>query len=60
MVLTQQMIIEALRLFSKKFDILDKYPRTNSILKNCLEFDKQFYKLNYFNDYPLIFPAPTE
>lgn len=60
MVLTQQMIVEGLRVFSIKFDLLDKFPRMNSILKNCLEPDKQFYKLNYINDYPLLTPVATE
>lgn len=36
MVLTQQMMVEALVLYSKRFEILDKYPKTNSILKNVL------------------------
>lgn len=59
MVLTQQMIVEGLKLYSKKFDQLDRYPRMSSILKTSLEYDKQFYKLNYINDYQLIFPCPT-
>jgi hypothetical protein len=59
MVLTQQMIVEGLKLYSKKFDLLDRYPRMSSILKTSLEYDKQFYKLNYINDYQLIFPYPT-
>ena len=53
------MIIEGLKLFSKKYDQLDRYPRMSSILKISLEYDKQFYKLNYINDYQLIFPFPT-
>ena len=36
MVLTQQMIVEGLKLYTKKFDILDKYPKTNTIIKNSL------------------------
>lgn len=36
MVLTQQMMVEALTLYSKRFDLLDKFPKTNSILKNTL------------------------
>lgn len=31
-----------------------------SILRTSLEFDKQFYKLNYINDFPLLFPNQTE
>jgi hypothetical protein len=60
MALTQQMIVEGLKLFSHKFDQLDKFPRMNSILRTSLEFDKQFYKLNYINDYPLLHPTQTE
>jgi len=59
MVLTQQMMVEALVLYSKRFDLLDKFPKTNTILKNVLEFDKQFYKLNYINNYSYIFPHPS-
>ena len=47
MVLTQQMMVESLITYSKRFDILDKYPKTNSILKIVFEYEKQFYKLNY-------------
>lgn len=54
------MIVEGLRLYSHKFDQLDRFPRMTSILKTSLEFDKQFYKLNYINDYPLLYPSPTE
>lgn len=60
MALTQQMIVEGLKLFSHKFDQLDKFPRMNSILRTSLEFDKQFYKLNNINDYPLLYPTQTE
>lgn len=60
MALTQQMIVEGLRLYSQRFDQLDKFPRMTSILKTSLEFDKQFYKLNYINDYPLLYPPQTE
>lgn len=31
-----------------------------SIIRTSLEFDKQFYKLNYINDFPLLFPSQTE
>lgn len=60
MVLTQQMIVEGLKLYSKKFELLDKFPRMTSIIRTSLEFDKQFYKLNYINDFPLLFPSQTE
>ena len=60
MALTQQMIVEGLKLYSHRFDQLDKFPRMTSILKTSLEYDKQFYKLNYVNDYPLLLPAPSE
>ncbi len=60
MALTQQMIVEGLKLFSHRFNQLDKFPRMNSILRTSLEFDKQFYKLNYINDYPLLYPTQTE
>lgn len=60
MVLTQQMIVEGLKLYSHKFDQLDRFPKLTSILRTSLEFDKQFYKLNYINEYPLLYPAPTE
>lgn len=38
MVLTQQIIKEALRLYSFKFDQMDKYPKLNSILRNALDY----------------------
>jgi hypothetical protein len=60
MALTQQMIVEGLKLYSHKYDQLDKFPRMTSILRTSLEFDKQFYKLNYINDYPLLYPPQTE
>jgi hypothetical protein len=60
MALTQQMIVEGLKLYSHKFDHLDRFPRMTSILKTSLEFDKQFYKLNYINDYPLLYPLQNE
>ena len=59
MVLTQQMIVEGLRLYSHRFHLLDKFPKTSSIIRNALEYDKQFFKLNYTNDYPLLPTAPT-
>ena len=59
MALTQQMIVEGLKFYSHRFDQLDKFPRMTSILKTSLEYDKQFYKLNYVNDYPLLLPAPS-
>lgn len=59
MVLTQQMMIEGLNLYSKKFDFLDKYPKTTSILKIVFEYDKQFYRLNYINTYPHLLKLPT-
>jgi len=49
-----------LKLYAKIFDILDKFPKTNSIIKQSLEFDKQFYKINYSNDYPLLAAPPSE
>jgi len=60
MVLTQQIMKEALRLYALKFDQMDRYPKLNSILRNALEFEKQFFKLNYICDFPLFFPFPTE
>ena len=60
MVLTQQMMVEALTLYAKRFDLLDKFPKTNSILKNTLEYDKQFFKLNYISNYPNILPPPSQ
>ena len=59
MVLTQQMIVEGLRLYAHRFELLDKFPKTSSILRNTLEFDKQFYKLNYTNEYSLLPTLPT-
>jgi hypothetical protein len=59
MVLTQQIMVEALKLYSKLFDLLDKYPKSTSILKIVFEFDKQFYKLNYINTYPHLLTVPT-
>lgn len=60
MVLTQQMMVEALVLYSKRFDLLDKYPKANSILRIVFEYDKQFYKLNYINNYPHLLQHPTQ
>lgn len=60
MVLTQQMIVEGLKLYSHHFDHIDRFPKITSIVKTSLEYDKQFYKLNYINDYPLLFPHQTE
>lgn len=59
MVLTQQMMVEALVLYSKRFDLLDKFPKTNSILRIVFEYDKQFYKLNYINNYSHLAQPPT-
>ena len=59
MVLTQQMMVEALVLYSKRFDILDKFPKSNSILKIVFEYDKQFYKLNYINNYHHLSRPPS-
>lgn len=60
MVLTQQIMVEALRIFVKYFDHLEKYPKMVSILKQTFDIEKQFYKLNYINDYPYLVIPPTE
>ena len=47
MVLTQQMMVEALKLFIKKFDHLEKFLKMINILNCTFDHDKQFYKINY-------------
>lgn len=59
MVLTQQLMVEALRIYAKIFDHLDKYPKANAILRNVFEFEKQFFKVNYVCETPLLHPLPT-
>ena len=59
MVLTQQMMVQSLILYSKRFDILDKFPKTNSILKIVFEYEKQFYKLNYINNFSHLSKLPS-
>ena len=59
MALTQQMMVEALRIFVKYFDQLEKYPKMVSILKQTFDIEKQFYKLNYTNDYPYLVNPPS-
>ena len=60
MVLTQQIMVEALVLYSKRFDQLDRFPKTSSILRIIFEYDKQFYKLNYINNYAHLLNPPTQ
>lgn len=56
MVLTQQIMVESLKFYVKNFDTLEKYPKMSTILKNCFESDKQFYKLNYINEFTHLLP----
>lgn len=60
MVLTQQMMVEALRLFTKFFNQLEKYPKMFHILKYVFDLEKQFYKLNYINEYHYLVIPPTD
>lgn len=47
MVLTQYMMVEALKLFKNKLDLLEKYLKMTNILNCTFDHEKQFYKLNY-------------
>ena len=60
MVLTQQIMVESLRIFVKYFSYIEKYPKMVSILKQTFDIEKQFYKLNYTNDYPYLIIPPSE
>lgn len=60
MVYTQQLMAEALRLFMRFFDQLEKYPRMTLILKHTFDFEKQFFKVNYSNQYHNLILLPTK
>jgi len=60
MVFTQQMMVEGLRLFMRYFDQLEKYPRMTFILKHTFDFEKQFFKINYSNQYHNLVIPPTK
>ncbi len=47
MVLTQQMMVESLRLFAKKLNLLEKFLKMITILNFTFDHEKQFYKINY-------------
>ncbi len=47
MVLTQYMMVEALKLFKNKLGLLEKYLKMVSILNCTFDHEKQFYKINY-------------
>ena len=49
MILTQQLMVEALRVFLKYFPAIEKYPKMTSILRFVFDHEKQFYRLNYAN-----------
>jgi hypothetical protein len=51
MVLTQQIIVEALKLFMKYLPQIEKFPKMTTILRNVFDFEKQFYRINYTNEY---------
>lgn len=60
MIMTQQMMVQALRLFMRFFKDLEKYPKMTLILKHVFDIDKVFYKLNYVNEYPYLVVPPTK
>lgn len=60
MIYTQQMMAEALKLFMRYFDQLEKYPRMTLILKHTFDFEKQFFKINYTNQYHCLVVPPTK
>jgi len=47
MVLTQYLMVESLKLFTKKIGYLEKYLKMISILNYTFDHEKQFYKINY-------------
>jgi len=47
MVLTQYMMVESLKLFIQKINLLEKYLKMISILNYTFDQEKQFYKINY-------------
>ena len=51
MILTQQLMIESLRVFIKHFPTIEKHPKMTSILRFVFDHEKQFYRLNYVNEY---------
>ena len=60
MAMTQQMMVESLKLFMKYFKELEKYPKMTLILKHVFDIEKPFYKLNYVNEYPYLVVPPTK
>lgn len=60
MIYTQQMMVEALRLFARFFEQLEKYPRMTLILKHTFDIEKQFFKINYTNQYHSLVVLPSK
>lgn len=59
MIYTQQTMLEGLKLLSKMFDHLEKYPKITSIFKQVFDFDRLFYRSNYQSSHHYLAATPS-